>query len=160
MTPQAANTPDEMRDIVDATIRYSENALETIAINTIKSYVDDGYSGTNFNRPAFQRMLQDAKDKRINLILVKDLSRLGRNYIEVGKLTDETLPELGCRFIALNDSVDTFAGDNDMMVYRNLFNEFYSRDTSKKVRTVKKSLRGERQILGNLRSLRLQKKSR
>jgi len=111
-------------------------------------FTDDGYSGTNFNRPAFQRMLQDAKDKRINLILVKDLSRLGRNYIEVGKLTDETLPELGCRFIALNDSVDTFAGDNDMMVYRNLFNEFYSRDTSKKVRTVKKACAESGKYLG------------
>jgi len=102
-------------------------------------YIDDGWSGTNFDRPALQRMLRDAREKRINLIIVKDLSRLGRNYIEVGRLTDETLPELGCRFIALNDSVDTLAGENDMMVYKNLFNEFFSRDTSKKVRAVKKA---------------------
>lgn len=111
-------------------------------------FVDDGYSGTNFNRPSFQRMLHYAKNKTINLIIVKDMSRLGRNYIEVGRLTDEILPELGCRLIALNDSVDTFAGDNDMLVYRNLFNEFYSRDTSKKVRTVKKACAESGKYLG------------
>ena len=104
-----------------------------------ETYIDDGWSGTTMQRPAFQRMMCDAEDKRINLIIVKDLSRLGRNYIEVGRLTEETLPRLGCRFVALNDSVDSMLGDNDMMVYRNLFNEFYSKDTSKKVRAVKQS---------------------
>lgn len=113
-----------------------------------ETYVDDGYSGTNFQRPGFQRMMRDAEDKIINVIVVKDLSRIGRNYIEVGKLTDETLPALGCRFIALNDSVDTMLGDNDMAVYRNLFNEFYSKDTSKKVRTVKKACMERGQFLG------------
>ena len=109
---------------------------------------DDGWSGTNMQRPAFQRMMRDAEDKRINLIIVKDLSRLGRNYIEVGRLTEETLPRLGCRFVALNDSVDSMLGDNDMMVYRNLFNEFYSKDTSKKVRSVKQSCMKQGKFLG------------
>lgn len=113
-----------------------------------ETYVDDGWSGTNFERPAFQRMIQDVRDKRINLIIVKDLSRLGRNYIEVGRLTEETLPGLGCRFIALNDSVDTMMGDNDMAVYRNLFNEFFSKDTSKKVRAVKRACMERGQYLG------------
>ncbi|MDR1137021.1 MAG: recombinase family protein [Synergistaceae bacterium] len=111
-------------------------------------YIDDGWSGTNFQRPAFQRMMRDVEEKKINLIAVKDLSRLGRNYIEVGRLTEETLPNLGCRFVALNDSVDSMLGENDMMVYRNLFNEFYSRDTSKKVRAVKKACAGRGQYMG------------
>jgi len=67
-------------------------------------YIDDGWSGTTMNRPAFQRMMRDVEDRLINLVIVKDLSRLGRNYIEVGRLTEETLPRLGCRFVALNDS--------------------------------------------------------
>jgi DNA invertase Pin-like site-specific DNA recombinase len=102
-----------------------------------EEYIDDGYSGTNFERPAFLRMMRDVKEKRINLIVVKDLSRLGRNYLEVGRLTEDVLPGLGCRFIAMNDSVDSILGENDMMVYRNLFNEFYAKDTSKKIRAVR-----------------------
>ena len=111
-------------------------------------YIDDGWSGTTMNRPAFQRMMRDAEDRLINLVIVKDLSRLGRNYIEVGRLTEETLPRLGCRFVALNDSVDSMLGDNDMMVYRNLFNEFYSKDTSKKVRAVKQACMKQGKYLG------------
>jgi DNA invertase Pin-like site-specific DNA recombinase len=113
-----------------------------------ETYIDDGWSGTTMQRPAFQRMMRDAEEKRINLIAVKDLSRLGRNYIEVGRLTEETLPMLGCRFVALNDSVDSLIGDNDMMVYRNLFNEFYSKDTSKKVRAVKQACMRQGKFLG------------
>jgi DNA invertase Pin-like site-specific DNA recombinase len=112
-------------------------------------YIDDGWSGTTMQRPAFRRMMHDAEEKRINLIIVKDLSRLGRNYIEVGRLTEETLPMLGCRFVALNDSVDSLIGDNDMMVYRNLFNEFYSKDTSKKVRAVKQACMRQGKFLGS-----------
>jgi len=113
-----------------------------------ETYIDDGFSGTTMQRPAFQRMMQDVEDKRINLILVKDLSRIGRNYLEVGRLTEETLPRLGCHFVALNDSVDSMLGDNDMMVYRNLFNEFYSKDTSKKVRAVKQACMRQGKFLG------------
>ena len=104
-----------------------------------KVYSDDGYSGTNFERPAFKEMMEDAKDGKINLILVKDLSRLGRNYIQVGQYTDYIFPAIGCRFIAVNDGVDTINNDNDIMPFRNLFNEFYSRDTSKKIKAVKKA---------------------
>lgn len=102
-------------------------------------YIDDGWSGTNFQRPAFQRMMSDARDRLINLILVKDMSRLGRNHIEVGRLTDDVFPSLGIRFVAMNDRVDSLFGDDDMTAYRNLFNEFLSKDTSKKVRTVKRA---------------------
>jgi DNA invertase Pin-like site-specific DNA recombinase len=121
---------------------------EERGIEVYQEYIDDGWSGTNMNRPSLRRMLRDAEDKIINMIIVKDLSRAGRNYIEVGRLTEETLPRLGCRFVALNDSVDSMLGDNDMMVYRNLFNEFYSKDTSKKVRAVKQACMRQGKFVG------------
>lgn len=111
-------------------------------------YIDDGWSGTNFQRPAFQRMMADAKDRRINVIVVKDLSRLGRNHIEVGRLTDDVFPELGIRFVAVNDRVDSLLGEDDMAAYRNLFNEFLSKDTSRKVRSVKRSCMERGKYLG------------
>lgn len=109
--------------------------------NEIDVYCDDGYSGTNFERPAVKRMIEDAKAGRINIIVVKDLSRFGRNYIEIGQYTDYLFPQIGCRFIALGNGVDTIgqSANNDMMGFLNLFNEFHSRDTSKKVRAVKKA---------------------
>lgn len=109
--------------------------------NEVEVYCDDGYSGVNFDRPAVKRMIEDAKAGRINIIVVKDLSRFGRNYIEIGQYTDYLFPTIGCRFIALNNGVDTIkqSSNNDMMGFLNLFNEFHSRDTSKKVRAVKKA---------------------
>lgn len=109
--------------------------------NEIDVYIDDGYSGTNFNRPGVKRLIEDAKAKKINVILVKDLSRFGRNYIEFGQYTDYLFPSIGCRFIALNNGIDTQNSDssNDVMCFLNLFNEFYSRDTSKKVKAVKRA---------------------
>lgn len=102
-------------------------------------YVDDGWSGSNFQRPSFQRMLDDAKSGTINLIIVKDLSRFGRNYIEVGRYAEYLFPAIGCRFVALNDDIDTVYNDNDLMPFRNLMNEQLSRDTSKKVKSVLKA---------------------
>ena len=111
---------------------------------------DDGYSGTNFNRPGVQRLIADAKAKRINVILVKDLSRFGRNYIEFGQYTDYLFPSIGCRFIALNNGIDTGNKDSstDAMCFLNLFNEFYSRDTSKKVKAVKKACAEQGKFMG------------
>lgn len=87
-----------------------------------QTYCDDGYSGTNFNRPAVKQLIEDAKAKRINLILVKDLSRFGRNYIEFGQYTDYLFPSIGCRFIALNNGIDTESnnGSTDVMCFLNL----------------------------------------
>ncbi|MDL2274032.1 recombinase family protein [Oscillospiraceae bacterium OttesenSCG-928-G22] len=99
-------------------------------------YIDDGISGATMERPGFQRMIQDARDGVINLLLCKDMSRFGRNYIEVGQYTDYILPMLGCRLVAPGDNVDTLREENDILPYRNLFNEFLCRDTSKKVRAV------------------------
>lgn len=98
----------------------------------VEIYQDDGFSGTNQNRPALQRMLRDVKQKRINTVLIKDLSRLGRNYLEVGNLAEITLPEYGCELVSLNERID------DMMFIRNWFNEQHSKETSKKVKAVKK----------------------
>ncbi|QNK40285.1 recombinase family protein [Caproicibacter fermentans] len=107
--------------------------------NDYFTYCDDGVSGTTFDRPGVSQLIEDAKDGKINLILVKDLSRFGRNYIQVGQFTDYLFPMIGCRFIALNDGVDTINSDNDIMPFRNLFNEFQSKDTSKKIKAVKQA---------------------
>ena len=118
--------------------------------NEIDVYIDDGYSGTNFQRPGVQRLIADAKAKRINVILVKDLSRFGRNYIEFGQYTDYLFPSIGCRFIALNNGIDTMKNDGstDVMCFLNLFDEFYSRDTSKKVKAVKKACAEDGKFMG------------
>ena len=103
-------------------------------------YVDDGVSGTTFDRPGFNRLVADATAKKINLALCKDLSRLGRDYIEAGKYTDFIFPSLGCRFIALNDGVDTAKQNNEMvMILKNVMNDLYARDTSAKIKAVKRS---------------------
>lgn len=108
--------------------------------NLYDYYCDDGVSGTTFDRPNFNRLVQDATDGKINLILTKDLSRLGRDYIEVGRYTDFVFPSLGCRFIALNDGVDTKHKNNEMLVIlKNVMNDLYARDTSNKIKAVKQS---------------------
>lgn len=101
------------------------------------TYPDDGYTGTNFNRPNFKRLMEDAESGKINTIIVKDLSRFGRNYVQVGMYISEILPEMGIRFIAIGDNVDTGEDnvDYDLMVpIKNVFNEYYPADCSRKVR--------------------------
>lgn len=112
----------------------------------LKFFVDDGYSGVSFQRPAFQEMLQEAESGNIATIITKDLSRLGRNYLQVGSYIELQFPQMGVRYIAVNDQVDTLYSENEMMVFKNLFNEWHPRDTSKKIRAVKKmqAERGER----------------
>lgn len=105
----------------------------------VDEYVDDGYSGTNFDRPEVQRLLEDAKNGRIDIIIVKDLSRFGRNYIQVGQYVDYIFPMYNIRFIALSDNVDTADTNSsgmDMMPIMNVFNEWHSANTSKKIRAV------------------------
>ena len=102
-------------------------------------YVDDGWSGTSFDRPAVKRMLEDARDGKIDTIIVKDLSRFGRNYIQVGQYIDYIFPAYGIRFIALNDNVDTADRSSTamaMMPIMNVFNEWHASNTSKKIRAV------------------------
>lgn len=107
--------------------------------NLVDTYVDDGFSGTDFNRPSVQRLLSNAQTGRINLIICKDLSRFGRNYIEVGQYIDYIFPLHNIRFIALNDNVDTANRDSnamEMMPVINLFNEWHASSTSKKIKAV------------------------
>lgn len=101
-------------------------------------YVDDGYSGTNFQRPSFQRMIADIEDGKIDTVITKDLSRLGRNYLESGAYIEVFFPQHHVRYIAVNDSVDSEqSGGLDITPFKNILNEFYSRDISKKVKSGK-----------------------
>lgn len=111
-------------------------------------YCDDGYTGTNFQRPNFRRMMMDVESGKVNAVVVKDLSRFGRNYIEVGKYIEDVFPEHGVRFIAIGDSVDTEQDNIDldlMLPMKNIFNQFYPADCSRKTRQAfhAKALRGE-----------------
>ncbi len=109
-------------------------------------FVDDGFSGVRFSRPDFERMMAKVEQGEIGTIIVKDLSRIGRNYLLVGNLIENDLPKHGVRFIAINDNVDTATSDNEFMPFKNLFNEWHARDTSKKIKAVfkAKSQRGEK----------------
>ena len=98
-------------------------------------YVDDGYTGTNFNRPGFQKLLEDMEMGYVSAIIVKDMSRLGRDYLQVGYYTDTFFPEHNIRFIAINDCVDSDDGENELAPFRNVMNEMYARDISRKVRS-------------------------
>lgn len=106
----------------------------------IEFYVDDGFSGTNFNRPDFQRMMADAEEGKLSTVIVKDMSRFGRDYIMVGYYTEIYFSNLDIRFIAINDNVDSnIQTENDLTPFKNVFNEWYARDTSKKIRAVFKA---------------------
>lgn len=98
-------------------------------------YIDDGYSGTNYDRPEFQRMIDDIEDGKINCVITKDLSRLGRNYVLTGQYTDFYFPSKGVRYIAINDNVDTLNGDNEIAPFLNILNEMQSRQNSKKIKS-------------------------
>ena len=108
-------------------------------LKLIEYYIDDGYSGTNFNRPAFKRLLEDIRDKKVNAIIVKDLSRFGRNHIEVDNYIENIFPMLNVRFISIVDGFDSFKnsdGVDDFIVpIKNLINDAYAKDISKKVKT-------------------------
>ena len=117
-------------------------------LNLIEIYVDDGFSGTNFDRPDFQRLLQDIELGNINMVITKDLSRLGRDHIETGNLIEKVFPTHNIRYVAINDGYDSLDEDsssNEMAPLKNVFNDMYAKDISKKVRTAlyTKQLNGE-----------------
>lgn len=122
--------------------RYAEEK----GFENIKFLFDDGYSGTNFNRPSWNEIMALIEKGEVATLIVKDMSRLGRDYLQTGYLLEHTFPNYNMRFIAINDAVDTLYGDNDFTPFRNLFNDFYAKGCSKKIRAVKKAQaeRGER----------------
>ena len=126
-------TDSESNSIGNQKKLLSQKAKELKLTNT-KYYVDDGYTGTNFNRPGFQAMLEDIEMGYVTTVMVKDLSRLGRDYVSVGHYTDNFFPEHNIRFIAVNDLVDSNDGDNEIAPFKNIMNEMYARDISRKVR--------------------------
>ena len=128
-----SNSIVHQKEILSA---YAKNQ----GFSNIRFYVDDGYSGTNFNRPDFQKMLDDVNRGIVGAIIVKDMSRFGRDYIMVGYYTEIMLPQSDVRFIAVNDNVDSESvADNDFTPFRNIINEWYAKDTSKKIRSVLKA---------------------
>lgn len=108
-------------------------------IEVVSERVDDGYSGVSFERPAFQLMLEDIKKGKVDCVVVKDLSRFGRNYIDSGRYIEKIFPMLGVRFIAINDSYDSLDGksqtDEIIIPFKNLINDAYCRDISVKIRS-------------------------
>lgn len=115
-----------------------EKTAREMGFHNTSFYVDDGYSGTNFNRPAFKQMIADIEDGKIGTVLSKDLSRLGRNYIESGSYIEIFFPQHDVRYIAVNDGVDTInSSEMDITPFKNILNEMYSRDISKKIKSGK-----------------------
>ena len=109
-------------------------------LNCVKEYVDDGVSGTTFDRPGFKEMINDIENKTINMIITKDLSRLGRDYITVGEYTEKYFPKNNIRYVALTDGIDTYVDstNNDITPFKAIMNDMYAKDISKKIRSVLK----------------------
>ena len=119
---------------------YLEEFARQKGLRNIRHFSDDGYSGTNFNRPGFTALLEEIDAGRVETLVVKDLSRFGRNYLQVGYYTEIVFPKKGVRFIAINNSVDSAnPTDNDLTPFLNIMNEWYAKDTSNKIKAVFKS---------------------
>ena len=124
-------------------IENQKRILETFARDNgflnCRFFVDDGWSGANFQRPGFMEMMDCVESGEVKCVITKDLSRMGRNYLQVGMFTEITFPKKGVRFIAINDGVDSAQGENDLTPLKNLFNEWMVRDTSRKIKAVFRS---------------------
>ena len=103
----------------------------------VDTYIDDGFSGLNFNRPSFRRMINDIEDGKIDIVVTKDLSRLGRDYIQTGYYIDVYFSTKHIRYIAVNDGIDTLLDNNDIAPFKNILNDMYAKDLSRKVKSAK-----------------------
>ena len=127
-------TESESNSIGNQKKLLSQKAKE-MGLTDTKYYVDDGYTRTNFNRPGFQQLIDDIEIGLVSAVMVKDLSRLGRDYVSVGNYTDSYFPEHNVRFIAVNDAIDSDEGESEIAPFKNILNEMYARDISKKIRS-------------------------
>lgn len=127
-------TESESNSIGNQKKLLSQKAKE-MGLTDTKYYVDDGYTGTNFNRPGFQQLIDDIEIGLVSAVMVKDLSRLGRDYVSVGNYTDSYFPKHNIRFIAVNDAIDSDEGESEIAPFKNILNEMYARDISKKIRS-------------------------
>ena len=146
----ARHSNDEGREGASNSIHNQRSMLERYAedngFENALFMADDGYSGTNFNRPSWVRVMYLIENDEVSTLIVRDMSRLGREYLQVGRLTELVFPNCGIRFIAIQDNVDSLYGDSDFTPFKNLLNDLYAKDASKKIRAVKRAQaeRGER----------------
>lgn len=134
---------DDMVDDESNSITNQKMILKKFADNNgftnTAYYVDDGFSGTNFERDGFKAMMNDIENGKIGIVITKDLSRLGRDYLKTGELIEMIFPDYNVRYIAINDGVDTAKSENELLAFKNIFNDWYARDCSKKIRAVFKA---------------------
>ena len=129
-------TESESNSISNQRTLLQQKAKEYGLTNT-RCYVDDGFTGTNFNRPGFTALLEEVKAGNVGTIIIKDMSRFGRNYLQVGFYTEMLFPDKGVRFIAVNNGIDSNnPTENEFTPFLNIMNEWYARDTSKKIKAV------------------------
>lgn len=126
-------------------------------LTLIKEYVDDGISGTTFDRPGFKEMLQDIENKSINMVITKDLSRLGRDYIKTGHYIENYFPQNNIRYVAITDGIDTYidSTNNDITPFKAIMNDYYAKDISKKIRSVYKEKQRQGEYLCSTPAYRL-----
>lgn len=149
---------DENKDISNSIISQKELVEDFLSknedIEVFNYYIDDGYSGTNFERPSFKRMFEDMQTKKINTVIVKDLSRLGRNYLEVGNYIEQIFPLFNIRFISISDNIDSFLNpqsiSNINLPLKNLMNEEYCRDISNKIKSAFDTMRRNGQYISGI----------
>lgn len=117
--------------------KYLEDFAKARGFRNIRHFTDDGYTGTNFNRPGFNALLEEINAGNVAVVIIKDMSRIGRNYLQVGFYTEIMFPEKGVRFIAVNNNIDSDnPTENEFTLFLNIMNEWYAKDTSKKIRAV------------------------
>lgn len=139
---------NKQSESIENQIKFLQGYVNSQGWNIVKIYKDDGYSGTNFDRPDFKKMISDIESNIINMVITKDLSRLGRDYIDTGYYIEKYFPLKNIRYIAVGDNVDTFDmnnSNNDMTPFKSVVNDMYAKDTSKKVRIslLTKAINGE-----------------
>ena len=142
------NKFNKQSESIENQIKFLKSYVNSQNWNIVKIYTDDGYSGTNFDRPDFKNMISDIENNTINMVVTKDLSRLGRDYIDTGYYIEKYFPSRNIRYIAVTDNVDTYDmsnTNNDMTPFKAVVNDMYAKDTSKKVRAtlLTKAMNGE-----------------